>query len=387
MTLFNHQNIDFKILKERSYNWRWAEVEEGIIPLTAADMDFPIAEVITNDVQEYLSKGIMNYAPHSGLNLFKDAVAKYYLETKKVIAKSEHVLPVNAAANGLYLAVKTMVKKGDKVLVPNPVDFLFKKCLEKVGAHIIELEHIEGTADFQEEKLEEYIAQADCIMLCNPNNPLGKCTSAKAYKKLELLLTKHNVKVIADEIWADIDYNNTFISVGSWNEEIRRNTLIVSGLSKNFGLAGFRIGYIIAFDNSTFETLLKHSQFLETINGVSSIGQIAGAAAMNKARPWLKMFLNHLDGNRKLIESKLATFSTFESNHPLATFTFFPTFKLHGHNSESICQYALEEARVALVPGSAKWFGSNGEGRIRLTYATSDVVLNEAFERLSKVFD
>ena len=124
--LFSHENINFEALKKKAYNFRWAEVDEGVIPLTAADPDFPVAPEIVQAISDYIKDGYFSYIPHTGFPEFKQAIARYQNTYKHEHVDPELVLPIDSAARGMYIIAKTVLQPGDEVIVFDPVDFLFQ---------------------------------------------------------------------------------------------------------------------------------------------------------------------------------------------------------------------------------------------------------------------
>ncbi len=387
ITKFQHENVPLNILKERAFNYRWAAVEEGVIPLTAADPDFPVAPEILDAIRAYIAPGILSYGPAEGLLSFRESIACWYAETKNVQYSPENILPVNSAAFGLFLAAQTLLSPGDDALILEPVDFLFRKSLEHVGANILCSRLEKNNGRINREEISKLISpKLKVIYLCNPNNPLGKAVNKEDLDWLANLAEKHNLYIISDEIWADINYDDSFISIASLNENLRKRTIVISGLSKNFGLAGLRIGYVCVGDPELFQRIFDTSKVATTAFGISTISQIAGMAALNDGRAWLYEFKSHLKEMRDYTESRIAKFDIFQSNQPDSTYLHFPQIKNTDMNSQELCDFIHKKARVALVPGGKNWFEEGSEGHIRICYSTSKEILKEAFDRMELIF-
>ena len=127
MNLFSNNQVDLEILRKRAFNYRWATHDIDVIPLTAADPDFRVAQTILDAIQEYSAAGYFPYGNPQGDSDFKQAIAKWYRTKKKALVNSEFVLPVNSAAYGLFVCAKTILKENENAIIPNPVDFLFRK--------------------------------------------------------------------------------------------------------------------------------------------------------------------------------------------------------------------------------------------------------------------
>mgnify|MGYP001942387727 CR=1 FL=1 len=384
---FQHSNVPLDVLKERAFNYRWAAVEEDVIPLTAADPDFPVAPQILDAIRSYIEPGILSYGPAEGLISFRESISKWYFETKDVNYSPGNILPVNSAAFGLFLAAQSILSPGDDALILEPVDFLFRKSLEHVGANIIcsRLNKFNGGID-REEISKLITPKLKVIYLCNPNNPLGKAVRKDDLDWLANLAEQHDLYIISDEIWADINYDNSFISIASLNDTLRKRTIVVSGLSKNFGLAGLRIGYVCVGDDNLFKRIFEASKVTTTAFGISTLSQVAGTAALNESRDWLFEFKTHLKEMRDYTEGRLSKFDIFQSNQPDSTYLHFPQIRNTDMNSQELCDFILKKARVALVPGGKNWFEEGSEGHIRICYSTSKEILKEAFDRMELIF-
>jgi len=382
--LFDDKSVNINILRERAYNYRWATLDEDVIPLTAADPDFPIAEEIRRAISDYSRAGYFSYGPAEGLPVFREAVSDWYEREKNVWCAPEHVLPVNSAAQALYITARHLLQHGDEVIIPNPVDFLFRKSIENAGAKAITCNVDMQTAEFDLQELEAAInPKTKAIFICNPNNPLGKLLSKNHLEAIGRLGCQYNLSIVSDEIWADIVYApHTFHSISSLDKEFAKRTYIISGLSKNFGLAGLRVGYILAPGEAAYKALYESSKHASTAYGVSTISQIAAATALNDCKYWLDAFLEHLTEMRALVLDFLDKHSLFERPYPDSTYLAFPAIQSND-NSMVVTEKIHQQARVALIPGAKNFFESQSEGHIRICYATSEKILNEAFERIN----
>jgi aspartate/methionine/tyrosine aminotransferase len=127
MNDFSNDNIDLALLKKKAFNYRWAEVEEGCIPLTAADPDFKVAKPISKAIMDYAREGYFSYTPKRGLPEFKEAMSAYLKQTKGEIIDPGHILPVDSAARGMYIIAEALLAPGDEAIVFDPVDYLFRE--------------------------------------------------------------------------------------------------------------------------------------------------------------------------------------------------------------------------------------------------------------------
>ncbi|OCA80297.1 aspartate aminotransferase [Chryseobacterium contaminans] len=385
--MFTNNNINFEALKRKAYNGRWATVEDGIIPLTAADPDFRMAPEIEQGIIDYIKDGYLSYGPFSGIPEFKKSVADHFNQEKHGTFSPENVLAVNSAAQGMFLIAKYVLNPGDEAIILDPVDFLFKKSIETAGGTVKLCPINTQTGEIDFEKLVSLInSKTKLISICNPHNPLGKVYSKEVLKKVSEIAAAHDLWTMSDEIWSDIIYNDKdFHTYSSVSEEAKRKSFTVYGFSKSFGIAGLRIGAVLCNDQEILEDFTEKSNFNSTIEGVSTLSQIAGSVALEKAKPWYKEFLSHLQQNRNLAFQILNGSGLVTPNLPEATFVLFPKIE-NGMSSDQFAQHVLLHGKVAIVPGSERWFGKGAEGHIRICFSTSQEILEEGLNRIITSF-
>lgn len=386
-SLFDHHQINLDLLRERGFNLRWAVQEQGVIPLTAADPDFPCAPEIAEAIATYAQDRYFSYGPAEGHLFFREALSAHYADKKNVKITPSGILACDSAAFGMYTVCKALLESGDEAIILDPVDFLFKYCVESAGAKAISWSvplNPEAPLDF--DLLESLISpKTKLFCLCNPLNPTGKVFLESELQEIARIAEKHNLWILSDEIWSDIVFEpNRFLSIASL-EIARERTIIVTGFSKSYGLAGLRAGAILTSDDKIFDLLLKASQHNSTVHGCNVIAQVAATAALNHAGYWLQSFLKHLYDMRNLCVNAIQKIPGFFCYIPQGCYVTFIDISKTGMTSDAIYNKLLQEARVAVVPGLPEWFGDGAAKHIRISFATSAEILNEAFERIAKV--
>lgn len=384
MEKFKHELIDFEILKNRAYNMRWAEVEDGVIPLTAADSDFPAAEEIVKAITEYSKSGYFSYTPKLGLPEFRKSLSETFFNRKKEIVNPDLILPIDSAARGMSVIAKAFLKEGDEAIVFDPVDYLFKTSIEAAGAKVIlyPMNIVDGKIDFSQ--LESYITpKTKMLGLCNPHNPLGMLYPIEDLEIILSLSEKYGFYIMNDEIWSDIIYpENKFNSILHLGEERNKKTISVFGFSKSFSVAGLRIGAIYCSDNEVFEKIVEAAEVMSTIGGISSLSQIAGIACCDKGYDWVDNFVAHLTKNRDYALERISKMPGISCRKPQATFVLFPKLEQNSMNSEEFTKYLMDDYKVSIVPGGERYFGQGSEGHVRICLATSFEVLKEGLDRM-----
>ena len=385
---FSDGIVRLDLLRERAFNLRWAQQPPDVIPLTAADPDFPIAPAIQEQLVRYVREGVLSYGPPEGLPQFREAVAQWMRSTRQMDCAAEHVFATDSAASGMAVLARASLRPGDEVIIPDPVDFLLHHTVQSAGGVPVRVSVTRSTT------ADEFIAgmkarltpRTRMLWLCNPHNPLGVVYSRAWLEKVAEWAVAHKLRIVSDEIWSDIVYEpRCHVSVASISTQLARNTVTVYGFSKNFALAGLRVGCLICSDPEWRKQIVTASDAESTVYGVSVLSQVAVTAALNESREWLAGFVKHLQAQRDYVLNRLSRWPAVTAQPPQGTYVVFPDVHELAEDSERFCRELLDQARVALVPGAPRWFGPGASGHVRICFATSRRILEEAFDRMEPV--
>lgn len=385
-SFFNHESIRFDILRERAFNLRWASLPHDVIPLTAADPDFPCSPIIADALSKYAQDRYFSYTPPEGARFFREAVAQHALEKRQVKTAPNLVLAVNSAAHGIEIVCKTFLQPGDEAIIFNPVDFLFRYNIEACGAKALSWPvsanpNLELDYSLIESQLS---AKTKLLCLCNPLNPTGKVFTKAELETLGAWAKEKGLVVLSDEIWSDFVFDQQpYVSIASIDDAYRPETYIVTGYSKSYGLAGLRAGTLIAPHQAGFDRVFETSAHASTVHGANIMAQVAAATALNDCQPWLSEFVAHIEAQRNLAVEKLNAMPGIQVYAPQGCYVVFPNISATGMESAQLQELLLEKARVAVVPGLPRWFGSGAEGHIRMSLATSNEILTDALNRIN----
>ncbi len=384
-TSFSSDTVNLTLLRQRAFNLRWAEVDSDVIPLTAADPDFPVAPPIIEAITAHVSDGVLGYGPTRGLVEFREAVSSF-LEVGGVPSHPDQVLATDGAASALWASCRAVLAAGDEAITFDPVDFLLPHCCEVAGASVVRcpLEPITGA--IPEGALEQLIGpRTRAILLCNPHNPTGRVLRRDELQRVAALAVKHDLRIISDEVWGDIILGDVpMIHIASLGEEVASRTIIVSGFSKTYGLAGLRIGFIHSGSRLLADQVLEASGAPRTTFGASVVSQVAAVTALRDCQQWRGEFLQHLRRLRKSGAARLDALDGFHCIEPEGTYLFFPEIRETGLEASALAAELEAKARVAVVPGEERWFGAGAVGHIRISFATSDEILDEALSRIER---
>jgi len=385
---FSDNIVRLDLLRERAFNMRWAQQPADVIPLTAADPDFPVCPAIQEQLVRYVRDGVLSYGPPEGLPQFRESIARWMNDTRHTACTTEQIFATDSAASGMAVLARASLSAGDEVLIPDPVDFLLHHTVQRAGAVPVRVRVEPGTSaeEFIRGMESRLTARTRMLWLCNPHNPLGVVYSRDWQQRVAEWAISRGLRIVSDEIWSDIVYTpHQHVSLASISPEIARNTVTVYGFSKNFALAGMRVGCLICTDPQWRKEIIAASDAESTVYGVSVLSQVAVVAALNDGREWLAQFVQHLQAQRDYVISRLAKWPGVTVEPPQGTYVVFPDVRSLSDDSETLCQQLREQARVALVPGAPRWFGPGASGHLRICFATSRRILQEAFDRLEPV--
>lgn len=389
MNYFDDENVNLEALRKKAYNFRWAEVPDGMIPLTAADPDYPCAPAVKKAMQDYIDDGYFSYTPKTGLQEFKTAFSDYVKVRKDEDIDAENVLSVDSAARAMYIIAKAFLKPGDEMIVFDPCDFLFRESCLAAGAvpvyYPAKLDAENRKMDLS--KLEDYITDKTKMLgLCNPHNPYGLVYTREELDQIMCICERHDILIMNDEIWSDIVYPDAaFNSIYCLGNDRCGRVLSVFGFSKSFGLAGLRIGCAYTSDRRKFEQIVAASDVMTTAGGAASISQVAATAAMKDAGEWLDDFIKHLTGNRDYAVDYInENIKELKAYQPEATYLLYVDIRKLGINAADFIEYLKIHANLAIIPGGHQFFGKESEGHVRICIATSREILKEGLRRLKE---
>ena len=382
--LFSDDAVDVPTLQERAYNHRWAIHPPDVIPLTAADSDFPVCDQVLATVRDYLASGYLPYGPVEGLPQLRCAATDFLRARDGLDCEPDTIFPTDGAASALFLVARLALAPGDQAIIPDPVDFLLDRSVRARGAEVTRWPMRDGRFDAAE--LEALVTpRTRLISICNPHNPLGLVLRRDELDAIAEVALRHDLWILSDEVWSGIVFPpHQHVPIATVDPSVAAKTFTVHGFSKSYGLAGMRLGLIVAPNRSRRDQLIELSYAAETVFGASTVSQVAGAAAYQLAGPWLVRFLEHLRRQRDLAVARLNAMSGVRCPTPEGTFVVFPDISGLGVDQDELAELLLERHRVAVVPGSPRFFGPGAAGHIRLSLATSRRVLSDGLNRVER---
>jgi aspartate/methionine/tyrosine aminotransferase len=339
---------------------------------------FDTPEVIKHAMTQALVENKTRYAPSSGIEPLREAIAKKLVERNKMPAAVENVIVTSGGVGALFAAFQTVLDPGDEVLVFSPYWTPIHDMITGTQAVPVLVPTTEARREGLTESMERHrTAKTRAIYYNTPQNPSGAVFHREDAKAVADFAHKHDLVVIADEAYEDLVYDGEHVSIASLPGMMER-TISTYTLSKTYGMTGWRLGYAVATE--PFMTGLK-KMVLYSINGVSTPTQWAGVAAMHMPVEFMKARLEDYRKRREVLLNGLAELG-LECEKPEGAFYAFPRVDRIAANSRDAASILLDKAHVATVPGSV--FGVHGEGHLRMGYATTLEQIEGALDAMRK---
>lgn len=360
----------------------------SMINLSVGEPDFNTPTHIKEAAKRAIDENFSFYTPVPGYMSLRKAVSDKLRRENGIEFAPEQIVVGNGAKQALCNVILSAINPGDEVIIPVPAWVSYMEMVKLAeGRNVLIPASIENNFKITPAQLEEAITPATrMILLCSPSNPTGAVYSRDELQGLVDVLARHpQIIVLADEIYEHINFTGSFTSMASF-PEIKDRTVIINGVSKAYAMTGWRIGYCAAPLWLAKAVTKLQGQYT---SGASSIAQKAAEAAYTGPQDCVKEMRLAFLRRRDLVVSLASQIPGWKVNVPDGAFYLFPEVsayfgKKYGERTISdagdLAMFLLEEAHVATVSGDA--FAM--PGYIRLSYATSDDNIREAFARISR---
>lgn len=352
------------------------------ISLGVGEPDFVTPWEIRDAAIKSVQAGKTQYTSNAGLLSLREEVAGYLsARFNAVYEPGSEIIVTIGASEAIDLALRTLVRPGDEVLIPSPsyVSYAPNAAITGGVAVAVETSAKNGFA-LTPELLEKAITpRSKALILPYPNNPTGAIMTRAQLEKIAEVAERHDLFVISDEIYAELTYGQKHASFAAI-PGMKKRTILINGFSKAFAMTGWRLGYFCA-PEAVVKAAYKIHQY--TIMCAPTASQVAGEAALRSGREDEYRAVTEMresyDVRRRYLVAKFNEIglSTFE---PKGAFYVFPSVKSTGLTGDEFAERLLKEQRVAVVPGSA--FGDSGKYFVRCSYATSLADLKTAAQRI-----
>ncbi|ABZ83250.1 aspartate aminotransferase [Heliomicrobium modesticaldum Ice1] len=373
-------SIDAKAKKMRS---------EGVdvIGFGAGEPDFDTPDHVKQAAIAAIEAGFTKYTPASGTLELKQAICDKLKAENGVDYAPANIIVSNGAKHSLVNAFEAICNPGDEVIIPAPYWVSYPEMVKLVDAvPVFVYTTEESRFKFTVEQIKQALtSKTKALVLNSPSNPTGMVYSKEELAEIADLAVEYGIFVISDEIYEKLIYDDfEHVSIASINDKIKEQTIIVNGVSKAYSMTGWRIGYTAS--NAPIAKIMANIQSHATSNP-NSIAQKAALAAITGPQDIVGTMVGEFVRRRDYMVERINAIPGLSCLKPNGAFyvmmniskiigSTFAGRRING--SDDFADLLLEQAQVALVPGS----GFGIDTHVRLSYATSMENITEGLNRI-----
>ena len=358
-----------------------AEEMENVISLGVGEPDFLTPWHIRQQGIDFLERGATRYTANAGLIELRNEISNFY--SRKYLVKydpNSEVLVTVGGSEGIDMAIRAIISRGDEVLVVEPSFVCYKPIVEVCGGVAIPVP-TKSENDFKLtcDDIKQYVTErTKAIVFPYPNNPTGAIMTAQELKEISKVIIKHNLFVISDEIYSELTYTSQGHTSIAAIDNMQERTIVINGFSKTYSMTGWRLGYALG-PAKIIEQMTKLHQF--AIMSAPTNSQYAAIDALKNGDSDISKMVMDYDMRRRFTVDAFRKIG-LDCFEPKGAFYVFPCIKSTGLSSDEFCERLIKEKHVAVVPGNA--FGDCGEGYIRASYCYSIDNIKEAISRIGE---
>ena len=354
-----------------------------VVDLGGGDPDFITPEHIRAAATEAMNAGDTHYVASAGIPALRKAIAdKLRTDNGIEVDPNGGVIVTPGGKQALFEATLAFVEPGVDVMIPEPAWVSYGPMVELAGGTVVPVAlNPDDNWRLTSESLSEAWTPATRILLINsPNNPTGRVLDDVELAAIAAFAQERDLLVFSDEMYEKILYDGQRHTSIATLPGMAERTLVFNGLSKAYAMTGWRLGYV-AGPRSFLEQIEKvHSH---SVTCATSFVQQAGVVALNGPQEFISQMVAAWDRRRRRLSERLSAVHGVTCPLVEGAFYAFADIRGTGMTSTQAAELFLQEAHVAVTPGVA--FGAAGEGHVRLSFATSDELLDVAADRIGQV--
>jgi aspartate aminotransferase len=360
-----------------------------VISFGAGEPDFDTPENIKRAAVKAIQEGFTKYTPAGGIVELKDAIITKFQRDNHLTYKRSQIIVSCGGKHSFYNLAQALFDTGDEVIVPAPywVSYPPMVALAEGTPVILETKEENGFKVTPEDLKKKITSKTKALIINSPSNPTGCAYTKEELEKIAEIAISRNFFVISDDIYEKIVYDGfQFVSIASFNDEIKKQTIIVHGVAKTYSMTGWRIGYTAGPEEII--TAMDNIQSQSTSNP-NSIAQKASVEALMGPQDEVNKMVKAFAERRRYIVDRLNKIPGTTCYNPAGAFYVFPNFSSYYSksyqgkkmaNSTGLADFFLDVARVAVVPGVE--FGADKFER--LSFATSMEDIREGVDRIEE---
>ncbi len=359
--------------------------------LEVGDTSFDTPQHIRKAISDALESGKTHYPPSTGLPALREAMLKKMRDENRLpIRDADHVMATIGGMHGLYMSFAALINPGDEVILPDPMWSEIAELIRRPGGVPVPITlRPERNFLYDPSAIEQAITpRTKAIYINTPHNPIGVVLSEATLRQIAEIAVRHNLFVISDEAYEHVIFDGLkHISIGALPGMADR-TISCFTFSKTYAMTGLRLGYLASNDDGLVERFRKLLRL--TTNGVPSITQYGGIAALTGPQEATAQMMAELEQRRDLFVEGLRSIQVFDAFKPQGAFYVWAKIAdaWSGYNgardSWAMTNYLIDQAGIGSSPGIA--FGATGDRYVRFAFTAAPEVLIEVIEVMQDLF-
>ena len=357
---------------------------EDVCGFGAGEPDFDTPEFIKEACIQAINEGKTKYAPAPGIPALREALAEKYRNDNGVDGVTAAQVVVSPGGKySCYLAILAVISPGDEVVIPAPYWVSYPEMVKLAGGvpKTVFAGQENGFKITPEQLRAAITSKTRLVIINSPSNPTGAIYSPEELQALVAVALEAGIYIMSDEIYEYLLYDGVkHASPASFSKEAADSVITVAGFSKTFSMTGWRLGTLMAPLPIAKAVANLQSQTSSNATTFAQYGALAAMQNWDKSMEAVSGMLEVFDARRLRLLDGLRAIPGIECARAECAFYLFPKIDAFGLSGDEFAARLLEEEKVAVVPGGA--FGA--EGYMRLSYATSDDVIEKGLERLTR---
>lgn len=357
-----------------------ASTMKDVVSLGVGEPDYAAPDKVIDACIASLKRKETSYTSNWGILELRQEIAKLFKKRYDLdYDPDDEVMITVGVSEAIGIIMTTFLNPGDEVLIPDPAYLAYPACVSIAhGKPVLVPTYAENEFKLTVEELEKKVTpKTKALLIGYPNNPTGTVMDRKSLEDIAFFAKKHDLIVIADEIYCDLTYEGQHTCFASL-PDMRERTLVMNGFSKSYAMTGMRIGYICA-PREALEEIYKVHQY--EILCASTNSQYGALEALRSCDEDVKAMYDEYAARREMIYQGLVEMG-LPVFKPKGAFYIFPDISCTGMDDEEFCDRLLKEEKVGVVPGTC--FGPQGKNHIRISYAASRENIAEALKRMGR---
>ena len=358
-----------------------AKQYDDVIDFTLGDPDIIPHEKIREAGCDAIMKGHTRYSQNAGLIELREVISRKYLKEYGIsYDPNTEVIVTVGGMEGLYLALMGMLNTGDEVIIPAPYWINYSQMVQMCGGIPVLVNSVSDTdLSVSVENIQAAISdKTKAIIINTPSNPSGIVIKEEDLQKISRLAIKHDLVVIADEVYKKLVYDDTKFCSISTIEGMKERTVLVNSLSKEFSMTGWRLGYVVA----PKELVSLMTMLQENVAACAPLpSQYAAIEALRHDEEYSSGMIAKFTARKAALVEECNKIEKISLRLPEATFYAMLNIKKTGLGSEEFAYKLLESQHVAVVPGIT--YGTCCEGFVRIAFTIEEDKIRTGIKRIA----